>query len=102
MTRRPKADWRSHLETTEKYGYVFGIKVTFLAVLATVVVIGFMASNPFVAVVAALFAGAMLKSIVPYDEFRDWCDSVWQGEVSVELRSRIRSGYDAVKGVFSR
>lgn len=103
MTRRGRRssgrfDWRRRLEQGEEIGWVLCLKCVFLAVLVGLIVLSAVVSNVGIAVLLALIAGAMLKTIIPYDEFRDWCDDVWHGDVSVGIRSSISSGYNRVKG----
>lgn len=92
-----RLDWRRRLEKGEKIGWVLCLKLVFLAVLAGLILLSAAVSNIGIAVILALIAGAMLKSILPYDEFRSWCDDVWHGEVSVGIRSRMKNGYSRAK-----
>lgn len=101
MTRRRqntgRFDWRRRLEQGEELGWVLCLKLLFLGILGALIFVGAVVSNVVIAVLAALVAGAMLKSILPYDEFRDWCDDVWHGEVSVGIRNRVAGGYTRAK-----
>lgn len=90
-------DWRRRLEKGEKIGWVLCLKLVFLAVLAGLILLSAVVSNLALAVLLALVAGAMLKSILPYDEFRDWCDDVWHGDVSVGIRSGVKNAYTRTK-----
>jgi hypothetical protein len=95
-------NWRQYLERGEELGWVLLLKLVFLGVLALLIVASAAVSHVGLAVLIALVAGAMLKSIVPYDEFRQWSDDVWHGDVSVSIRSRVSGGWNRLKGVFSR
>lgn len=100
MTRRrtdSRFDWRRRLEQGEAIGWLLCLKCVFLAILVGLIVLSAAVSNVGIAVLLALIAGAMLKTIVPYDEFRDWCDDVWHGDVSVSIRSRLATGYGRAK-----
>lgn len=105
MTRRRgsgRFDWRRRLEKGEEVGWELALKLLFLAVLGSLILVGAVVSNIVIAVLAALVAGAMLKSILPYDEFRTWCDDCWQGEVSVGIRTRVAGSYRRLKEAVRR
>lgn len=101
-SRRRGVDWRRYLERGEEIGWLLLLKLVFLGMLASLILVGAVVSNVVIAVLAALVAGAMLKSILPYDEFRDWSDDVWTGDVSVSIRNHISGAWRRLKGVVSR
>lgn len=80
---------RRWLESGEKLTFRVAAKLLFLAVFAVLAIVSFSANFWLTAVIAALLAGLMIRSVIPDQRFQSWARSYWTGEAGDRWRRRV-------------
>jgi len=88
-------DWRRQFEQAEASLFQLAAKFLFLVVLVVLIAI-FISASGAIGFLAAIFAGLMLRSILPSEQFQSRANEYWTGEAGERWHRRWEALLDFI------
>lgn len=81
---------RRWLETGETLTFRLAAKLLFLLIFMLLAIVSFSANFWLTAIVAALLAGLMIRSVLPEQRFQSFAKEYWTGEAGERWQQRFK------------